>query len=543
MSTGWKYQLDWYLNYDRKFGQHSINAVGVFEQTESRNYNTTATANQPISTIDQFFAYSLASGSRYGSGAESVISSRAWVGRVHYDFASRYIAEFSFRQDGRYEFAPGHQWGFFPSGSLAWRISKEYFLQNVSWINDLKLRGSYGTTGNLYDVNNNAIGAFQYQTYYQNSGGYVFGNNYNIGIGPTATPNPNITWATTINRNLGMDFAVLRNRLSGSFDIFKNTMKNIYGSPGITLPTTYGQPVAPTNYAKRSFHGWEYSLQWQDRVGKVSYSIYGNMGFAIDKWESLYQDPQYLPGGPQSFRNAIGQPADRIFGYQAEGLIRTQDQLNALIASGYKYQSGGNNGVPYLGAILYKDVRGQNYSSTPDHLIDANDVVLLSNNGKPRINYGLGFNVSWNGFTVDAHFQGVTKYDVMISNQDGPGIRQWGGQTRLYYPIWAKDVWTPESPNAKYPRVTGNNWDADGSTGSSFWLRSGAYFRLKNLNIAYNLPHKWLQKVGMSTVQLFVNGTNLFTFSKMKEFQDPEQKNYDSYPVMKTFTAGLNIKF
>ena len=543
MSTGWKYQLDWYLNYDRKFGQHSINAMAVFEQTEGKDYNTTALANQPVTTIDQFFAYSQASGARNGYGGETVMASQAWIGRVHYDFASRYIAEFSFREDGRYEFAPGHQWGFFPSGSVAWRISKESFFQNITWVNDLKLRGSYGTTGNLYDVSNNPITPFQFQTYYQNNGGYVFGNNYNIGIGPTATPNPDITWATTINRNLGIDFTLLRNRLSGTFDVFSNIMKNIYGSPGITLPTTYGQTLAPTNYAKRAFHGWEYSLQWQDRIGKVAYGINANMGFAIDKWELFYQDPQYLPGGPQSFRNAIGQPADRIFGYQADGLIRTQDQLNALIASGYTYASGGKNGVPYLGAILYKDIRGQSYSSTPDNRIDGNDVVLLSNNGKPRINYGFGGNASWNGFTIDAHFQGVAMYDVMISNQDGAGIRQWGGGTRLYYPIWAKDVWTPDNPNAIYPRVTGNNWDADGSVGSSFWLRSGAYLRLKNLNIAYSLPYQWVQKAGMLSVQVFVNGTNLLTFSKLKEFQDPEQQNYDSYPIMKTFTAGLNIRF
>ena len=169
--------------------------------------------------------------------------------------------------------------------------------------------------------------------------------------------------------------------------------------------------------------------------------------------------------------------------------------------------------------------------------------MLLSNNGKPRINYGFGGNASWNGFTIDAHFQGVAMYDVMISNQDGAGIRQWGGGTRLYYPIWAKDVWTPDNPNAIYPRVTGNNWDADGSVGSSFWLRSGAYLRLKNLNIAYSLPYQWVQKAGMLSVQVFVNGTNLLTFSKLKEFQDPEQQNYDSYPIMKTFTAGLNIRF
>ncbi|WP_448099507.1 SusC/RagA family TonB-linked outer membrane protein [Polluticoccus soli] len=542
VNTGWKYQLDWYLNYDRKFGEHNISAMGVFEQIQTRLNYVNATAYSPISsTIDQFFNYSTSSGNRYGDGSEAVTASRAWIGRVHYDYAGKYIAEFAFRQDGRYEFAPGHRWGFFPAGSLAWNLSKEsFFYTALPWIDNFKLRASYGTTGNPVDVNNYTLAAYQYQTYYTPTTGYVFGNTYYNGVEPTATPNPNITWATTVERNLGVDFAFLNNRLTGSFDIFKNTMKRILGTRTVTLPTTYGQELAQENYAQRTFRGWEYSLQWQDRVGKISYSVYGNMGYAIDRWDIL--DPaqaDYYPGQPESFRYPIGHPADRIFGYQADGLVRTQSQLDALNAEGYTYSGR----KPYLGAILYKDVRGQSYSTTPDNRIDGNDVVLLSDNGKPRINFGFGFNVSWNGFSIDAHFQGVAKYDRMVSNFDGPGMRQWGGTQRLYYPIWAHDVWTPEDPNAKYPRVTGQNWDESGGTGSSFWLRNGSYVRLKNLNIGYNLPAVWVHKMGMSSVQLFVNSTNLFTFSKMKEFMDPEQQNYDSYPVMKTFTAGLNIRF
>lgn len=175
--------------------------------------------------------------------------------------------------------------------------------------------------------------------------------------------------------------------------------------------------------------------------------------------------------------------------------------------------------------------------------------------------------------SIDALFQGVGAYDKIIGNQEGPGIRQWGGNFRTYYPIWAGDVWTPENPNGKYPGITGQNWVESGGSvstsvvqngtkneanfvngavasntssynvSSSFWLRNGAYTRLRNLNIAYNFPANWSGKLGLSSAQIFLNGTNLFSFSKMKEFQDPEQLNYDSYPIMKTFTVGLNIKF
>jgi len=541
MANGWKYQIDWYLNYERKFGEHNINAMFIFEQAEKRNYDVSATGYGPVTDIDQMFTYSTSQGDRYGDAYETLGANQSWIGRVNYSYADRYIAEFSFRQDGRYEFGPERKWGFFPSGSLAWKISNEsFFKQGVPWINELKLRASYGTTGNLVDINNDDIAPFLYQTYYSNNSGYFFGNNYYTGITPAYTPNPNITWAETDEKNIGVDFALLKNRLSGTVDVFKNTMKNILAYRTVTLPTTYGQGLAAENYAQRTFTGSEFSLQWQDYIGKLSYTVYGNIGYAKDRWDKL--DPSnaaYYPGQPEDFRYPVGHPNDRIFGFEAEGLIRTQEQLDKLIDAGYNYYGR----KPYLGAIIYKDVRGQNFSDEPDGKIDGNDVVLLSENGKPRINFGFGFNVSWKGLSVDAHFQGVGAYDRMISNLDGAGIRQWGSSQRLYYPIWGSDVWTPENTDAKYPRVIGQNWAESGAIGSSFWMRNGAYVRLKNLNIAYNIPGDWVKRLGLSSLQVFANGTNLFVFSDMTEFQDPEQDNYDSYPIMKTFTFGLNARF
>ncbi|MCH5599351.1 SusC/RagA family TonB-linked outer membrane protein [Niabella ginsengisoli] len=312
------------------------------------------------------------------------------------------------------------------------------------------------------------------------------------------------------------------------------------GARDVTIPVTYGRALAPENYAANSTRGLELALQWQDKVGEFIYSVYANIGYAKDRWDVL--DPSnasYYPGQPQDFRYPVGYPANRLFGFVAEDLVRTQSELDALLADGYTIFGR----KPYLGAIKYKDIRGAGFSNTPDGKIDDNDVILLSDNGAPRINYGVGFAVSWRGFSLDALLQGVGKYDRMISNQDGEGMRQHGGSIRPYYPIWTDDVWTPENPNAKYPRPVGKNWLESGTLGSTFWLRNGAYLRLRNINVAYDLPANWINKIGLTGTQIFLNGTNLFTFSKMKEFQDPEQKNYDSYPIMKTFTVGLNLKF
>ena len=146
---------------------------------------------------------------------------------------------------------------------------------------------------------------------------------------------------------------------------------------------------------------------------------------------------------------------------------------------------------------------------------------------------------------MDIHFQGVGLYDRMISNlgEGMGGIRQYGGTVRPYYPIWTDDLWTPEYHNAKYPRVIGKSWYESGTGAQSFWIRNGAYLRLKNLNVGYNLPKSWISFLNLESAQLFVNGTNLFVLSAMTEFHDPEQDCYDSYPLMKSFTFGVDIKF
>lgn len=539
--NGWKYQLDAYLAYNRTFNKHAINALAVFEQTERRAYNVTAKASSPLTNIDQMFAYSTDEANRTGTGFEGLDASQAVVGKLNYAFDDRYIVDFAFRYDGSTLFSREKRWGFFPSVSLAWRLSQENFFKNsVSWVDDLKLRVSHGTTGNLLDINSNPLPPFTYTATYVNAGNYMFGDNLYTTIAPGAIPIPNVTWATIENSNIGVDFDLLNRRLSGSIEVFQNKMKNILGPRTVTLPDSYGQTLAAENYAQRSFKGSELTLNWKSMIGsQVSYGIYGNVGYARDQWDILDQGADYLPGGNRAWQSAIGQPANRLFGFKAIGLIRTQEQLDQLLASGFK--TYGRN--PYLGGILYEDIRGDNYSAGPDGKIDANDVQLLSNNNTPRINFGLGFNVSWKGFTLDAHFQGVGAYDRMISNQEGGGMRQHGGSFRSYYPIWTSDVWTPETPDAKYPRPVGSNWAESGTDNSTFWIRNGAYLRLRNVNLAYNLPQAWLNSVKLKSTQIFFNGTNLLTFSDMKEFQDPEQQNYDSFPVMKTFTLGLNVKF
>lgn len=543
--TLWSEQLNWFLNYGNSFGKHDVTATLVWEQASNGGEYVEAMGENPLTNYDQMFVYSTDAERRWGDASEVTGGRLSWIGRFNYSYSQKYIGEFSFRYDGNTLFPKEKRWGFFPSVSGAWRISEESFMEDFSgWLNNLKIRASYGTTGNDLDVNNYEISPFSYMNVYQSGYSYIWGDNLNLGIAPGATPNPYLTWATSTTYNAGIDFTVMDNKLSGSVEAFYKTEEDILGSRIVTIPDTYGQSLAPENYAARSWRGFEINAIWRNKAfgGKVDYSIYGNLGFSKDQWDILDQTALYSPGGNLEEFSVIGKPLNRLTGLKTLGIIRTQEQLDQLLASGLK-QYGRD---PYLGGLYFEDVRGDGYTPGPDGKIDGNDIQVLSDNAAPRINYGFGTSLSWNGFSLDMHFQGVGMYDRMIQNLGGEsygGIRQYGGTVRPYYPLWAGDVWTPENPGAKYPRVIGKSWYESGTGNQSFWIRNGAYLRLKNLNIGYAIPKSWISVFNISSAQVFFNGTNLFVLSEMTEFHDPEQDCYDSYPLMKSFTFGLDIKF
>ncbi|MDH6533697.1 SusC/RagA family TonB-linked outer membrane protein [Parabacteroides sp. 52] len=542
MRTLWSEQFNWFLNYNQKFGKHDVGAMVVFEQAENGGEYVEAKGESPLTNYDQMFVYSTDAERRYGNAIEYTGGRLSWIGRFNYNYDSKYIAEFSFRYDGNDLFAPGNRWGFFPSVSAAWRISAEPFMEGTSnWLSDLKIRASYGTTGNDLDVKGAEIANFSYIKKYVAGLNYIYGKNLANGIKPGATPSVNLTWATSTTYNGGIDYSFLNNRLSGSIDGFYRKETDILGPRTESIPSTYGQALAPENYAARSWRGGEFSMIWRDGAagGEIDYSAYVNLGFSRDKWDILDESAVYKTGNLSDLTR-VGKSNNPLIGLKAIGIIRTQEQVDELKAKGFK-QYGRD---PYLGGILYEDTRGDGYSPGPDGKIDGNDAYnLLSEDTSPRINYGFGGSIKYKGITLDLHFQGVGKYDRIAGGADG-GFYQHGGSTRPYFPIWTSDdCWSLENPNGKYPRVIGSSWYESGVGRTSFWLRNGAYLRLKNVNIGYDLPQSILRPIGISKAQIFANGTNLFFISAMGEFMDPEQEHYDSYPLMKSFTFGLNFTF
>lgn len=530
---GQDFQFNWMLNYDRKFDKHHINAMVAYEVAKSTSKYLTGTAEDLLSSsIDQIFNSSSDASHRNFDGYEEEMARLSWVGRFNYNYDDRYIAEFSFREDGNAKFGPGHRWGFFPSVSLAWRISNEKFMKSATWLSNLKLRASYGTTGDDTDtsVSDGTLALFGWRNKFQTAEGYMFGSDYYTGITIGATPNPYLTWATLKLYDVGVDFGLFNNMLVGEFSYFHKDKMDILQQRVASVPDTYGRSLAAENYAEQVWNGFEGSLRYNNHIGNVNYSVSANMGYVIDKWVT-YDEADNLP----EWKSRIGHPDGYLTGYICEGIIRTQEQLDALPEGFTQFGK-----KPRLGQLLYKDIRGENESLGADGKVDSNDWDYLSRRATPRINYGFGLSLEWKGLSIEALFQGVGGYDRMIKTINGGGVFQ--VSDRPYFELWAGDVWSPENTDAKYPAATGE-WSEDyGAANSTFWIRNGAYLRLKNLNIAYTFPRKWYQSWGVNSIQVFGNGTNLFSIDGMDEM-DPEQETLDSYPIMRTFTIGLNINF
>ncbi|MCC8154908.1 MAG: SusC/RagA family TonB-linked outer membrane protein [Tannerellaceae bacterium] len=391
------YQINWFLRYDKTFGKHAVSALLVYEQSESSGKFIEGKAEDLLTpSLDQIYVTSNDTQRRWFDGKEWQKASQSVVGRFNYTYADKYIAEFSFREDGNSRFGPGYRWGFFPSGSLAWRISEEKFMQKIDWLSNLKVRGSYGTTGDdLTWEGEDKIEYFLWRSSYGNSEAkYAFGDNLHKTILLNGIANPYLTWAKLEVFDIGVDFGLFGHRLTGEFDYFVKTKSDILKDRNKEVPSTYGAKLNEENYAKQRWHGSEFSLRWTDTYNKLNYSVYANMGYVKDKW--LVMDEEE---GLKEWQSAIGCPYKRLEGYIAKGIIRTQEQLDAL-PDGFT-QFGRK---PVLGTILFEDIRGEGFSEGADGKIDENDKTFLSDKGTPRINYGFGFNLEWKGISLDAHF-------------------------------------------------------------------------------------------------------------------------------------------
>jgi TonB-linked SusC/RagA family outer membrane protein len=508
------------LGYEKKINKNSIEAFIAYEQsqetyTELDAYRTGFLSN----SIQELFA-----GSTTGETNNSVTTKTArqnYISRLSYGYADKYLLDVNMRYDGSPNFPKGKQFGFFPAISGAWRISNESFFHS-SIIDDLKLRGSWGQTGN------DAVNPFQYiQTYQLQAGqlsqylaaGYFYGTTPTqvpgFTLGPT--PNANITWEVATTTNLGLDMSLFH-VLTAHVDVFRSMRTHILIPPSEMIPNYTGLSLPDENLGKVLNHGIELELGYRKAPSSsFSYFINGNMTFAVNK--VVYEaEPSAVP----SYQKMTGYPSDSWLCYQAIGIFQNMDQVNK-----YPHVLGAGPGD-----IIYKDVNG-------DGVINSLDKIRTTESATPQIMYGATFGCKYKNFDITIFFQGQARAKAMLQ-PDGLNMAE-----QFYTGRWLKegDNTYPRTFNGPTSSTYGSN-----SWASTFWLKNDAFVRLKNIEIGYNFSKELLSKARIKGARIYISGNNLFSIDSFGPSFDPEAPSSTStngryYPQQRVINLGLNVTF
>lgn len=516
------------LYYSRQFNKHKLNLIGVFEAKNNywtgigvsrRNYDLLIDEISMGSSNPQDWGTSGTSGNAKQLGL---------VYRVAYDYSGKYMLEASGRYDGSYYFAPGKQFGFFPAFSAGWRLSEEEFLKDVTALNNLKLRVSYGEVGAL------AGSPFQYMgTYNVIGGNYVIGGSPMMGISERIEPNSNITWERAKKTDIGLELGLWDGLLSAEFDYFREKRSNMLVSPNVVVPLEYGIGLSQVNAGVMENQGFELMVSSRYAVTKdLTVSLTGNLTYAKNKLLQVFETPVTY-NNPN--RRITGRPLGTQFGYNAMGFFQTDD---------FNQDGSLKNGIPTQpwGKVSPGDIRYQDMNG--DGRIDENDLTAIGDPvAAPRIIYGFSPSITYKNFGLDLLFQGAAKVNYYY--HPSSIMPFWNGMQAYTFNF---DYWTPEHPNAAYPRLTSSPTVNNMQT-SSFWMGNAAYLRLKTINVYYQLPENVVSRIGIQAAKVYVSGQNLVTWTKL--LYDPEIGNNTSYtptsawtyPQQKVVSVGLNITF
>ena len=518
-------QFNVQLNFDRTFNDvHKVSAALVTEWYEGDGAGVYGGRETfPVYRTDQFWAASSARQDTWGGGDTDWQSGRmSYIGQFNYTYANKYMVNFSFREDGSMNFAPSERWGFFPAGSVGWVISEEKFF-NKDIFDFLKLRVSVGLTGN------DSVGGWQWQESYRSGASAYFGTSpsKNVGITYGSVVNDKLTWEKALSWNYGVDVHFLKH-WNASLDYWYRRSYDILGNRQATLPSTFSLSMPAENYGEIHAQGFDFTLGYNGQTKDFNYFARLTASYGWNK--TITQD---YAENAQWIDIPVGKSRSYITGYKFDKIIRTQAELDAFNAEHPNYRCNGLK--PELGMMVYEDISGPN--GEPDGEINSWDRVILKDSNNPFV-FGLNLGGSWKGLSIDAMFSGRLGYKRWAYDVcDGvEWNRMW---TKWYY-----DSWTPENPNATLPKRVSANASNTYYMSTDYWLKDASHMRLKYLTLSYNLPKGlFLDKI-CENVRIFVTGTNLFVLSSFnKNYYDPEIGNGNSYPIMRSFNFGIDVKF
>lgn len=503
------------LEYKNSFGKHNVDAFIAYEQSEFQKSHLYAYRQGFVSSeVDQLFA-GADDINKTNDGSEETSGRINYFGRINYDFAGKYLASLTLRYDGSQNFPKGNRFGAFPGISVGWRLSEEAFVKdNLPFVNNLKLRSSWGLLGN------DNVAPYQYLASYQFAShggqvGYVFGDDltYVKGFVESTAPNSNITWEKATTMNLAMEGSLFNNKFDFVVDLFRSNRKDILIARNQSVPDYTGLVLPDENLGKVLNRGIEVQLTYRNCFSEdLSYNVSGNFSFARNK--VVYLDEAI---DTPDYQKKEGFPIDSYTLYESDGLFQTQAEVDSY---------------PHINGTGPGDVKLLDIND--DKVIDSNDKVRKDFGMTPEIMYGINLGVKYKGFDLSTLFQGQANAYLFIR----PSLNF---QKEFFDGRWKK-----EGDNL-YPRIFQdlNSGGGPSNYGSTYWLRSAAFLRLKNVCLSYDLPKHWVKSIHLSDVKLFVMGSNLFTIDKIKFF-DPESDSSSGlgkYPLQRTFQIGLNLNF
>jgi len=468
-----------------------------------------------------------------GSKAQSALDS--YFGRLSYNFDNKYLIQGTIRYDGSSRFGPTYKYGTFPAVALGWRIAQENFIKkNYPWINELKLKASYGILGNQN------VGNYPYQSTLNQGGGYVFSNVFSSGVVLGAVNDPTLHWESTRTKDAGLEANLFKGLLAFSATYYDKYTYDIITTPGGSVSAVYGLTVGTQNSGAVNNHGWEFTLDHKNRIGDFFYGIGINFTTVKNTVLDLGKgnNTKLISGYTGNGTLFVGQSMGSYYGYTASGLYTDSTDVKNWQATN-NTKSIAPSGHP--GDIRYTDMGGPN-GGAKDSLVTTADQRVLGST-IPKYNYGITFTAGYKNFDLNVLFQGVGGVSGYLSGYAGLAfylqgtIQQWQADQR----------WTEANPdrNAKYPRLeviqnTGNN----NTLTSSYWLQNGSYIRLKSVQLGYTLPAKTLKRLGLETLRFNFSAYNLYTWSKYRKGWDPEINTGGVYyPILGTYSFGVNVNF
>ena len=534
------------LNYQNTFAKyHNVAAmVGVNAEQETNKNISLGRYKGPMFEGAGLEDMNLFVGGDNNSagGGKSSWGLLSYLTRVSYNFDNRYSVEFLGRRDGSSKLSTAQRWKNFYSISGYWRISGEKWMKSLTWLNDLKLRYNYGKTGSVEGIGN-------YERYATVSTGSTI-----LGVNPSAhttmwlagMTSDQRTWETIDSHNFGLDFTLLNNRLSGSFDYFIKTNNGMFIS--VEYPQVLGATAPKVNDGKFRARGWEFALNWRDKIGEVKYNVGLNLS---DAWSEVMKltNNESVPNAGINSNRLVGKPRNAIYVYKTAGLFQTQEEVDAYYE---KYYWNADHTGPKEGNILPAPGKQKTNTLRPGarKVVDLNgdgaitrDDIEYAGDTAPRLSFGFKMGLEWKGIDFNAFFQGIGKQKVL---RGGYFYAPWvANYTRQNNSFMGK-MWSPENPNAEYAiasRDTNfNKWNYENKDVS---VQNNKYIRLKSLVIGYTLPQAWTSKIGLSKARVYFSGDDLWEWTKVKDGYDPEygEASNNTFPFSRQLTFGLDLTF